>query len=134
MSQVVFAFSSGQTFIRYNKPMEKQSFDKILAIEQDIQEALAEERQQALEWLESVKQQICAAEEGELARLERVLEEAVAAAQEAAKSEMQRDLQEAEQRLKHAQLLTEDRLKDAVKQHILTILPEAADDRPHGKN
>lgn len=114
--------------------MEKQSFDKILSIEQDIQEALAAERQQAQEWLESVKQQICAAEEEELARLERLLEEAVTAAQEAAKNEMQRNLQEAEQRLKYAQSMTEERLKDVVRQKIQAILPEAADDRPHGKN
>lgn len=114
--------------------MEKQSFDKILAIERDIQEALAEEQQQAQEWLESVKQEILVAEAEEKVRLEQVLQEAIDAAKASARKKMQCDLKEAEQRLKHAQSLTSGHLKDLVRQQIRAILPEAADDRPHGKN
>jgi len=114
--------------------MEKQSFDKILAIEQDIRVVLKKERQRAQEWLAMVRQELSLAEKKEEERLLQSLKAELEAARKAAEHRKQQELKRTEECIEETERRSREQMKNLIKPLLRVILAEAADDCQNGEN
>jgi len=114
--------------------MEKQSFDKILAIEKDIRTVLKKEQRRAEEWLATIKQELEAAGEREEKCLRKALKAELEAARKEAEHSKQQELKATEQSIEETQKLSREQIKKLIAPQLRIILAEVADDRQNGEN
>lgn len=106
--------------------MTNHALEEIIAVEQEIEARLAEERQQAAAWLAEERRRISAAAAAALAAAEQRAREKIAAAEGAADDEAAGQLARAEAYAARLQELPEERLRQMVAGRLRRLRPEGA--------